>query len=162
MTNTRPQLSIALLLAALAIVPSKDHFVYAQFGLSVPCNNCLVSKISSLPTCVDVNLTDTTQQSTPQYKTCLCDSSFDFNWTSPCTTGCQTNELQNFQTNYPNLLKTGLNLNCVKPTPTPSPSATPEPSAALTTAMTLDSKALLGWALVAASAIMTSVMLSTL
>ncbi|KAF9355049.1 hypothetical protein BGX26_007044 [Mortierella sp. AD094] len=167
MSYTRPRLSITflLLLAALAIVPNnKDYLVSAQFGLSVPCNNCLVSKISSLPSCVGVNLTDPAQQLTPQYGTCLCDSSFDFNWTIPCTTSCQTNELQNFETNFPSLLKTGLNLTCVKPTPSPTStsSSTPTKSAASAMFMSLDSMALLGWTIVAALAIMTSGLLSAL
>ncbi|KAF9402157.1 hypothetical protein BGX21_011032 [Mortierella sp. AD011] len=159
---TRSQFSVTflLLLTALAIVPNnKDYLVSAQFGLSVACNDCLVSKISTLPSCTGVNLTDTAEQSTSQYGTCLCDSSFDFNWTTPCITSCQTNEIQNFETNFPNLLKTGLNLTCVKPTPSPTSSSTTSEASAMFTSV--DSKALLGWTMVAALAIATSGLLTT-
>ncbi|KAI7818306.1 hypothetical protein BC939DRAFT_297659 [Gamsiella multidivaricata] len=143
-----------LLLTILTMVPQNQ--VSAQFGLSVPCNNCLVSQISTLPSCVGVNLTDPAQQSTPQYRTCLCDSSFDFNWTKSCGTSCQTNELQNFESNYPNLLKTGLNLTCVKPTPTASPTPTPTNSAMR---QMCDMKAMLGWTVVVSAVL---ALLSTL
>ncbi|KAF8983341.1 hypothetical protein BGZ46_010463 [Entomortierella lignicola] len=162
----RPQQSMAflLVLVALATVPNTNNLlVSAQFGLSVPCNNCIVSQIGALPGCVGVNLTNTTQQSTTAYRTCLCDASFDFNWTAPCTTDCQANEIQNFEANYATLLKTGLNLTCVKPTPSPTPTTSAAPtatkSAASSLTMSMDSMAIFGWTVVAASAIMISALL---
>ncbi|KAF8933909.1 hypothetical protein EDD21DRAFT_417856 [Dissophora ornata] len=162
MTNPRTFLTIVslqalvLLLTALTTVPNAQ--VSAQFGLSVPCNDCLVKQISTLSSCVGVNLTDSAEKSTTQYGTCLCNASFDFNWTTPCETSCQTNEIQNFESNFPTLLKTGLNLTCVKPTPSPTPTPTSS-SATTTTAMMKNAKVLMGWS-VLASAVLT--VLSTL
>ncbi|KAI1314378.1 hypothetical protein EDD11_002243 [Mortierella claussenii] len=157
MTYTaRPHLVVTLALLLLSSLLTISP-VAGQFGLSLPCNNCLVTQIKSLPTCASVNVTDPAQQSTPQYKTCLCDSSFDFNWTKPCSANCQTNELSNFQNNYSNLLKTGLNLTCVKPTPSPTPTPTPNsaPAAGIKTGG-LGWEMVVGWAaVVVSSAVLT-------
>lgn len=132
MASSSLSLSLSpLLLAILAISLGCLQVSTAQFGLSIPCNNCLVTQISTLPGCVGVNLTNITpaQQTSPQYRSCLCDASFDFNWTQPCGSSCQTNEIQNFESNYGSLLKTGLNLTCIKPAPSPTAtSSSPSPT----------------------------------
>ncbi|KAF9151959.1 hypothetical protein BG015_006005 [Linnemannia schmuckeri] len=143
----------------LTVLTQMGNQVSAQFGLSVPCNNCLVGQISALPTCVGVNLGN---QTTPEYKACLCDASFDFTWTNACSTSCQANELTVFKSGFASNLLTGLNITCVKPTPspTPTPAATTtadtskptSPSAAVQLSIT-QSAAVLGWA-VALSTIM--------
>ncbi|KAF9436747.1 hypothetical protein BGZ76_003104 [Entomortierella beljakovae] len=162
MSNNRQLLvTVLLLLAAIAIVPNDNYLAAAQFGLSVPCNNCIIDKLGALPTCTGVNITDPTQLQTEKVKTCLCDASFDFNWTTPCSTSCQTNELQNFQSNFGNLLKTGLNATCVKPTPSASPSPSPSTtdSAAQSLTKSVDSRAMLGWIAVVIISVMSSMML---
>lgn len=128
---------VLLLFAVLAV---QKNQVAAQFDLSVPCNNCLTTQLGSLPGCVGVNMTDVSQRSNPKYQSCLCESSFDFTWTKSCGTNCQATELQNFVNGYPDLLKSGLNLTCIKPTPSPSPT----PSSA-----TVEAKTMFGWTITA-------------
>ncbi|KAF9965297.1 hypothetical protein BGZ70_005099 [Mortierella alpina] len=134
---------LSLTTQALLLVATLSQLspVSAQFGLSVACNDCLVGQIGTLPSCAGVNLTSADAKSSPQYKTCLCDSSFDFGWTAPCASKCQANELTTFQSNYGNLLKSA-NFVCVKPTPSPSPSPTPAPQSA---ASSLQAASVLGW-----------------
>ncbi|KAF9391637.1 hypothetical protein CPB97_005932 [Podila verticillata] len=137
-------------LFALALLQSLVLFAFlstgVSAGVSVPCNNCLVTQLNAQPTCTGINLTNTVQQNTQQFKTCICDASFDFNWTNACSTICQPSELSTFKSDF-SVIITTLNITCVKPTPSP----TPTPSAATgfvgttgTTAMTI------GWTLVAA------------
>jgi len=128
MTGLQPlsaQALAAFLTLSLVFLSNNGNQVSAQFGLSVPCNNCLTTQLATLPRCTGINLTDTTQQSTPQFHTCICSSSFEFNWTLPCSgTSCQLGELSTFTSNFPTILKS-LNITCVKPTPSPTPSPTP-------------------------------------
>lgn len=118
MAPSRSVLILALQVLLLTVLTQMNNKVSAQFGLSVPCNNCLVGQISTLPTCVGVNLSN---QTAPEYKTCLCDASFDFTWTNACATSCQANELTVFKNGFAGNLLTGLNITCVKPTPSPTP-----------------------------------------
>ncbi|KAF9960059.1 hypothetical protein BGZ72_008017 [Mortierella alpina] len=141
MTNTRSPLSLTTQALLLLATVSYLNQVSAQFGLSAACNDCLVGQIGSLPSCVGVNLTGADARSNPRFSTCLCDASFDFGWTAPCGAKCQANELNTFQGNYANLLKTA-NIVCVKPTPSPSPSPTPAPQSA---ASDLKVAGVLGW-----------------
>ncbi|KAF9425456.1 hypothetical protein BGZ94_007510 [Podila epigama] len=144
MRSYRSFCSLAMLqtLALLAILSNwtgGNSGVLAA-GLSVPCNNCLVGQLNSLPTCVNINLTNSTQQTTPEFKTCICDASFDFGWTNPCANTCQPSELATFKADF-SVIITSLNLNCIKPTPTPTPtpSPTPTPNAATTKASLMTS-----------------------
>ncbi|KAK3819639.1 MAG: hypothetical protein J3Q66DRAFT_335121 [Benniella sp.] len=143
MASSRTLLAIVLQ-ALFLLVVIQNNQVIAQFDLSVPCNTCLVNQLGSLPSCAGVNLTDVAQRSDPKYQNCLCESSFDFTWTKACGTSCQATELQNFVSGYPDLLKSGLNLTCVKPTPSPSPSPATTPSSATT-----EARAMFGWAFIA-------------
>ncbi|KAI8361872.1 hypothetical protein B0O80DRAFT_421489 [Mortierella sp. GBAus27b] len=133
-SRTFSAIAVQALLLLVMLTVQNSH-VTAQFGFSVPCNNCLTTQLGTIPSCAGVNMTDSSQRSTPQYRTCLCDSSFDFSWTKGCTNTCQATEIQSLQNGYPELLKTGLNLTCVKPSP--SPTATPS---AATEAQTI-----IGW-----------------
>ncbi|KAG0032751.1 hypothetical protein BGZ81_010150 [Podila clonocystis] len=146
MASYRSLLGMALLqtLVLLAFLSSKTTHVSA--GISVSCNNCLVTQLNTQPTCAGINLTNTAQQGTPQFKTCICDASFDFNWTNPCATTCQPSELSSFKSDFSVIINT-LNITCVKPTPSP----TPTPSAATGIVGTTGATAMMiGWTLVAA------------
>ncbi|GJJ76639.1 hypothetical protein EMPS_08998 [Entomortierella parvispora] len=124
--------SLAAILA-LGLVFLCSNQASAQFGLSVACDNCLTKELGLLPNCAGINLTNTAQQSTPQFHTCICSASFGFNWTTPCSgTSCQLADLSTFTSNFPTLL-TSLNITCIKPTPSPTPTPTPTGNGAVGT-----------------------------
>ncbi|KAG0286431.1 hypothetical protein BGZ96_009457 [Linnemannia gamsii] len=161
MTLSRFVLILALeVVLFLTVLTHTGNHVSAQFGLTGPCNDCLIRQIAALPTCVGVNLGN---QTTPEYRTCLCDASFDFTWTNTCaaSNNCQPNELTSFKNGFANNLLTGLNITCVKPTPSPTPAPTTtttadtnkptSPSAAVQ--LSIAQSAVLGWA-VALSTVM--------
>ncbi|KAF9906744.1 hypothetical protein EC991_000337 [Linnemannia zychae] len=144
MTLTRSVFILALeTLLVLAVLTQMGNQVSAQFGLSQPCDTCLVRQIGTLPTCAGVSLTN---QTAPGYRTCLCDATFDYSWTNACSTDCQVNELATFKSSFANTLQTGLNITCVKPTPSPTTSAVSSPTSAAVQSNT--QAAVLGWAVV--------------
>ncbi|KAF9133659.1 hypothetical protein BGW39_009276 [Mortierella sp. 14UC] len=130
-------------LLLLVILTQTGNQVSAQFGLSLPCDKCLVRQIATLPTCAGVSLTN---QIAPEYRTCLCDATFDYSWTNGCSTDCQVNELATFKSSFANTLLTGLNITCIKPTPSPTTSAISTPTSAAVQSNT--QAAVLGWAVV--------------
>ncbi|KAG0264588.1 hypothetical protein BGZ95_003554 [Linnemannia exigua] len=133
-------LETVLLLAVLTQMGSQ---VSAQFGLSQPCDTCLAKQIVAVPTCVGVNLAN---QAAPEYRVCLCDATFDYSWTNGCSTACQANELATFKSSFANTVQTGLNITCVKPTPSPTTPVVSTPTSAAVQSIT--QAALLGWAVV--------------
>jgi hypothetical protein len=139
-------------ISVLVLLGHTPGRVFAQFGLSVPCNACLTTQLALLPNCAGINLTNTAQQSTPQYHTCICSASFNFSWTSPCSgNSCQLSELTTFDSNFPVLL-TALNITCIKPTPSPTPTATGKGNGATSAMMMLKgagSDWVLMWAMMA-------------
>ncbi|KAG0326155.1 hypothetical protein BG004_003032 [Podila humilis] len=154
MSSYRYLLTVAILqsLVLLALISQPLNQVHGA-GVSVPCNSCLVNQLGTQPTCKGVNLTDTTQQSTPGYKTCICDASFDFGWTNTCANTCQPSELTSFQSDFATIIKT-FNFTCIKPTPspTPTPSPSPSPAAAMMGPTGMTTTALImaaGWTMVA-------------
>ncbi|KAG0100448.1 hypothetical protein BGZ93_001034 [Podila epicladia] len=128
----------------LAFLSSRTNHVSA--GISVSCNNCLVTQLHAQPTCAGIDLTNTTQHSTPQFKTCICDASFDFNWTNPCATTCQPSELSSFKSDFSVIINT-LNITCIKPTPSPTPTPSAASGIVVTTGITA---MMIGWTLAAA------------
>ncbi|KAG0231489.1 hypothetical protein BGW42_000195 [Actinomortierella wolfii] len=97
----------------------------AQFGISKGCSNCLEQRLlTSVPQCATLNLTNSSQYNTPEYRDCICYSSFDFNWTLPCRDygSCQVTELSDYREMY-SAVFAQYNLTCIKPTPTPLSSA---------------------------------------
>ncbi|KAK3815837.1 MAG: hypothetical protein J3R72DRAFT_51945 [Linnemannia gamsii] len=145
MTLSRSVFILALeTILLLAVLTQMGSQVSAQFGLSQPCDNCLAKQITTVPTCVGVNLAN---QTAPEYRVCLCDATFDYSWTNGCSTACQANELATFKSSFANTVQTGLNITCVKPTPSPTiPAASPTPTSAAVQSTT--QAAMLGWAVV--------------
>ncbi|KAF9903547.1 hypothetical protein BX616_001593 [Lobosporangium transversale] len=156
---TRSLRILFIIVPLILVVLSTTDRVSAQFDISIPCNDCLEKQIVTLPSCAGVNLSNLSDYSNPQYRTCLCESTFDYSWLQPCSTSCQPKELTDFQTNFPELIKTTFNLTCVKPTPSSSSSPSPSPTSSLAPNSAvghqlrwgwgnLDSKMILGWIIV--------------
>ncbi|KAF9925356.1 hypothetical protein FBU30_004827 [Linnemannia zychae] len=146
----------------LAVLTHLGGQVSAQFPISSPCNNCIVTQLSSQPYCAGVDITNATAQGTPEYRNCVCSATNNYTWTDACLNKpCTPIEVTSFQNSFEGLLKTGLNITCIRPTPSPPPTtasttnavtatvtAPTKPTTAAAAVQLTSQTAVVGWALI--------------